>query len=135
MRYMLDTNICIYIMKRRPPEVHERLRDVPVGEVALSAVVLAELRYGVRRSSQRERSEAALDDFLAFMQVLDWPEEAAEHYADIRAALAKEGAPIGSNDLLIAAHARAEGVVLVTNNGREFERVPGLHVENWVSPH
>lgn len=135
MRYMLDTNLCIYIMKRRPPEVHERLRGVPVGEVALSAVVLAELRYGVRRSSQRERSEAALDDFLAFTQVLGWPEEAAEHYADIRAALVQEGTLIGSNDLLIAAHARSEAVVLVTNNGHEFERVPGLQVENWVAAH
>ncbi|WP_018862253.1 MULTISPECIES: type II toxin-antitoxin system VapC family toxin [unclassified Thioalkalivibrio] len=135
MRYMLDTNICIYIMKRRPPEVHARLRGVPVGEVGLSAVVLAELRYGVRRSSQRERSEAALERFLAFARVCDWPEEAAEHYGDIRAELERVGTPIGANDLLIAAHARAIGAVLVTNNGREFERVSGLQVENWVAAH
>ncbi|WP_019572116.1 type II toxin-antitoxin system VapC family toxin [Thioalkalivibrio sp. ALMg3] len=135
MRYMLDTNICIYIMKRRPPEVHERLRHVPVGEVGLSAVVLAELRYGVCRSNQKERSEAALERFLAFTQVCDWPEEAADHYGDIRAELEHAGAPIGANDLLIAAHARATETVLVTNNGREFERVPGLQVQNWVSAH
>ena len=135
MRYMLGTNICIYIMKRRPPEVHERLRHVPVGDVGLSAVALAELRYGVCRSTQRARSEAALERFLAFAKVWDWPEEAAEHYADIRAELQRAGTPIGANDLLIAAHARATGAVLVTNNGREFERVPGLQVENWVSAH
>ncbi|WP_019594134.1 type II toxin-antitoxin system VapC family toxin [Thioalkalivibrio sp. ALM2T] len=135
MRYMLDTNICIYIMKRRPPEAHERLRHVPVGDVGLSAVVLAELRFGVHRSKQKERSEAALERFLAFTRICDWPEEAAEHYADIRAELERAGTPIGSNDLLIAAHARATGAVLVTNNGREFDRVPGLQVENWVPSH
>ncbi|WP_019571055.1 type II toxin-antitoxin system VapC family toxin [Thioalkalivibrio sp. ALE11] len=135
MRYMLDTNICIYIMKRRPPEVHERLRHVPVGDVGLSAVVVAELRYGVRRSHYRERSEAALERFLVFTKVCDWPEEATEHYADIRAELERAGTPIGSNDLLIAAHARATNAVLVTNNGREFDRVPGLQAENWVAAH
>ena len=135
MRYMLDTNICIYIMKRKPPEVHRRLRDVPVGEVGISAVVLAELRFGVQRSGQRERSEAALEDFLAFMVVDDWPEEAAEDYAQIRAGLEQDGAPIGGNDLLIAAHARALDITLVTNNRREFDRVPGLQVENWMPAH
>lgn len=87
MRYMFDTGICIYIMKRRPPEVRERLRGVAVGEVGISAVVLAELYYGVAKSQERTRSQAALDDFLAFARVLDWPQEAAECYGDIRAAL------------------------------------------------
>ncbi len=135
MRYMLDTNICIYVMKRRPPEVHERLRGIPVGEVGMSAVVLAELRHGIAKSSQRERSEAALRDFLAFVQVLDWPEAAAHDYGEIRAELERNGTVIGGNDLLIAAHARQLGATLVTNNGREFERVPGLCVENWAAPH
>lgn len=132
MRYMLDTDICIYIMKRRPPEVHRRLRDVPVGAVGISAIVLAELRYGIAKSMEPARSEAALADFLAFVKVLDWPEEAAEDYGVIRAQLERSGEVIGANDLLIAAHARHLGSTLVTNNGREFERVPGLPIESWA---
>lgn len=134
MRYMLDTNICIYIMKRRPPEVRERLRGVVVGEVGISVLALAELRYGIAKSSQPERSEAALDDFLAYALVEDWPAGAASHYAEIRAHLERAGEIIGGNDLLIAAHARYRRATLVTNNDREFRRVPGLTVENWASP-
>ena len=115
--------------------MHERLQHVPVGDVGLSAVVVAELRYGVRRSHYHERSEAALERFLAFTKVCDWPEEATEHYSDISAELERVGTPIGSNDLLIATHARATIAVLVTNNGLKFDRMPGLQVENWVSAH
>ncbi len=135
MRYMLDTNICIYMMKRRPVEVRDRLIHVAVGEVGMSAVVLAELRYGIEISVHRDRSEAALQDFLHFVPVLDWPDEAARDYGEIRAELERGGWPIGGNDLLIAAHARHLGATLVTNNGGEFDRVPGLIVENWMPPH
>ncbi|MHB8248701.1 MAG: type II toxin-antitoxin system tRNA(fMet)-specific endonuclease VapC [Acidithiobacillus sp.] len=130
---MLDTNICIYIMKRQPPEVESRLRDVAIGDVSLSSVVLAELWYGVHRSQRPERNETALRDFLRFVNVLDWPSEAAAVYGAIRATLTRQGSPIGGNDLLIAAHAIHEGATLVTNNGREFERVPGLNLENWAA--
>ena len=133
MHYMLDTNICIYIMKRQPPEVESRLRDVAVGDVSLSGIVLAELWYGIHRSQKPERNEAALRDFLRFVNILDWPLEAAGVYGAIRAALTYKGSPIGGNDLLIAAHAIYESATLVTNNGREFERVPGLNLENWAA--
>ncbi|MEB8475855.1 type II toxin-antitoxin system tRNA(fMet)-specific endonuclease VapC [Acidithiobacillus ferriphilus] len=133
MHYMLDTNICIYIMKRQPPEVESRLRDVAVGDVSLSGIVLAELWYGIHRSQKPERNEAALRDFLRFVNILDWPLEAAGVYGAIRAALTCKGSPIGGNDLLIAAHAIYEGATLVTNNGREFERVPRLNLENWAA--
>ena len=132
MQYMLDTNICIDVMKRKPATVAERLRGVAVGEVTISAVVLAELEYGIAKSRQRSRSAAALDDFLPFVVVLDWPEAAAADYAEIRAELESRGQIIGGNDLLIAAHARHAGCTLVTNNGREFTRVPGLNIENWA---
>lgn len=133
MHYMLDTNICIYIMKRQPPEVESRLRDVAVGDVSLSGIVLAELWYGIHRSQKPERNEAALRDFLRFLNILDWPLEAAGAYGAIRAALTCKGPPIGGNGLLIAAHAIYENATLVTNNGREFERVPGLNLENWAA--
>lgn len=133
MRYMLDTNICIYIMKRQPPEVEDRLHDVAIGDVSLSGIVLAELWYGVHRSQRHERNEAALRDFLRFVKVLDWPTDAAGAYGAIRAALTRQGSIIGGNDLLIAAHAIYEGAILVTNNGREFERVSGLNTENWAA--
>lgn len=132
MRYMLDTNICIYIMKRHPPEVRRHLSGVPIGEVVLSSIVLAELWHGVRKSRRKEHNTAALTDFLAFCEVYDWPCEAAPIYGDIRSALEHQGRIIGGNDLLIAAHALYLGAMLVTNNGRELERVPGLVVENWA---
>ncbi|RFA26591.1 VapC toxin family PIN domain ribonuclease [Alkalilimnicola ehrlichii] len=132
MRYMLDTNICIYVMKHKPASVAERLQTVSVDDVALSAVVLAELRYGIAKSQYRERSQAALEEFLAFVRVLDWPAVAADAYGEIRAELTASGQIIGGNDLLIAAHARCLGATLVTNNNRGFARVPGLSVENWA---
>lgn len=134
MRLMLDTNICIYVMKHKPAAVAERLRGVKVGEVAISAIVLAELEHGVAKSRQRPRSAAALDAFLPFVRVLDWPAAAASSYAEIRAELERRGEIIGANDLMIAAHARYAGATLVTNNVREFARVPGLQVENWAGP-
>lgn len=132
MRWMLDTDICIYIMKRHPPGVQARLRGVAIGEVGLSAIVLAELRFGIRKSQRREENAAALADFLAYCPVLDWPQAASDNYTEIRHELETQGTPIGSNDLLIAAHALHLNCTLVTNNVREFQRVRGLSIESWV---
>lgn len=131
--YMLDTNISIYIMRDRPPKIRDRLRQIPIHEISISSIVLAELWYGVKKSGQRERNEAALADFLSICGVDAWTGQAAAIYGEIRAALEAQGRTIGGNDLLIAAHALSKkGAILVTNDGREFERVPGLQVENWL---
>ena len=130
--HLLDTNICIYTMKYHPPQVRERLLAIPPDTIAMSAIVLAELRHGIAKSQQRERNEAALADFLQFCQVFDWPEAASTPYANIRATLEKQGTIIGANDLLIAAHAMHLNAILVTNNLKEFERIPNLQLENWV---
>ena len=132
MRWMLDTNTCIYIMKHHPPQVQARLRRVAIGEVGISAIVLAELRFGVEKSRRRDENTAALTDFLSFCLVLDWPQQATERYARIRNTLEAQGTPIGSNDLLIAAHALHLGCTLVTNDVEEFRRVSGLDIDNWI---
>ena len=129
---MLDTNICIYIIKQKPPEVLKRFLDYQVGEIAISSITLAELRYGVAKSHYREKNAKALDDFILPLEILPFDEEATRSYGEIRASLEKAGAPIGSMDLLIAAHAVSQGVTLVTNNTREFERVLGLNTVNWA---
>jgi len=130
--YMLDTNICIYIMKRRSDALQERLRRILPGEIRLSCVVLAELWYGVSKSTRREHNEAALSDFLSVVAVDDWPAQAAPIYGDVRAFLESEGRTIGGNDLLIASHALVRNAILVTSNTREFERVPDLAIEDWA---
>ena len=132
MRWMLDTNTCIYIMKHHPPQVRERLRQIAIGEVGISAVVLAELRFGVEKSRRPDHNNAALADFLSYCLVLDWPQQASGLYARIRNDLEARGIPIGSNDLLIAAHAFHLGCTLVTNNVDEFARVDGLGIDNWI---
>jgi tRNA(fMet)-specific endonuclease VapC len=119
-------------MKRHPPQVQARLRRVAIGEVGLSAIVLAELRFGIRKSRRRAENAVALADFLAYCPVLDWPQAASDDYSEIRHELDTQGTPIGSNDLLIAAHALHLGCTLVTNNVREFQRVRGLSIESWV---
>ena len=129
---MLDTNTCIYIIKHHPPEVKKRLRKIPVGDVVVSSIVVAELCYGVTQSQRRKGNQAALDGFLEYLLVLDWPAEAAVPYGEVRTHLKKKGTPIGAMDLLIAAHAIAENAILVTDNITEFRRVPKLKVENWV---
>jgi tRNA(fMet)-specific endonuclease VapC len=133
-RYMLDTDICSYVMKRSYPAVLRRLRAVPVADVCMSVVTKAELLYGVEVSPRRSQDAAALAAFLAYVESLEFPDEAALHYAEIRASLKKRGAMIGANDLFIAAHARSLGVTLVTNNVAEFERVEDLRIENWTQP-
>lgn len=130
--WMLDTNICITILKRKPPTVHARLARLPVQHIAISSVTLGELRYGVEKSSLREESGRVLQAFLAHVAVSPWDEGAADHYARIRAHLERQGTPIGNMDLMIAAHARSLGATLVTHNTREFQRVPDLSWEDWV---
>ena len=132
MKYMLDTNIIVYAKNRRPESVLARLRQCRPEDVCISAVTMAELEYGVSKSSRPEQNRLALMMFLSGIKVLPFDGEAAREYGDIRENLSKKGTIIGGNDLLIAAHARAEGLILVTNNAREFERVEGLRVENWV---
>lgn len=131
-RYMLDTDTCSYIMKRSNEALLTRLRKTPVSEVCISVITKAELLYCVEVSPRRRHDQAALDAFLAFAEVLDLADEAASHYASIRAHLKTRGTMIGANDLLIAAHARSLGLILVTNNTREFARVPRLKIENWA---
>lgn len=132
MRWMLDTNTCIYVMKHHPPQVRERLRRIAIGEIGISAIVLAELRFGIQKSQRRAENEAALADFLNYCLVLDWPHAASEIYGSVRSELKSQGTPIGSNDLLIAAHALCLHCTLVTNNTEEFRRVRGLEIDNWV---
>ncbi len=130
--WMLDTNICIYIIKRKPMEAHQRLARLPIDQIAVSSVTLGELLFGLQKSAAREKSEQVLRQFLAHVSVLPWEEEAAEHYAGIRAHIERRGMPIGHMDLMIAAHARSVGATLVTHNTREFQRVPDLRWEDWV---
>jgi tRNA(fMet)-specific endonuclease VapC len=131
-RFMLDTDTCSYIMKRSHPQVIKRLQSVAVGDVCMSVVTKAELLYGVEVSPRRAQDAAALAAFLPYVEALDLTDNAAMHYAEIRADLRKRGTMIGANDLFIAAHARAQDMTLVTNNTAEFERVGGLAIENWT---
>ena len=131
-RYMLDTDTCSYIMKRSNDAVLKRLQKVPVSDVCISVITKSELLFGVEVSPRRRQDESALSAFLQYVEVLDFPDAASLHYAKIRASLKTLGTMIGANDLFIAAHARCLGVTLVTNNTREFGRVPKLNVENWV---
>jgi len=132
-RYMLDTDTCSYIMKRSSPPVLRRLQTVPVADVCMSVITKSELLYGVEVSPRRTQDAAALAAFLPYVEVLDFSDDAARHYAEIRADLKKRGALIGANDLFIAAHARCLGVTLVSNNTAEFGRVKGLAIENWTA--
>ena len=132
LKYLLDTNIVIYVVKRRPASVHEAFNRHH-GRMSLSAITLAELMHGAEKSSDPPRNLAVVEDFCSRLLVLPYTDKAAAHYGSIRAALEVAGRPIGVNDLHIAAHARSEGLTLVSNNLREFERVPGLLTENWVA--
>jgi len=131
-RYMLDTDTCSYIMKRSNDAVLKRLQTVPVSEVCISVITKSELLFGVEVSPRRQQDEAALNAFLRYVEVLDFPDKASPHYARIRADLKKQGRMIGANDLFIAAHARSSGLTLVTNNTREFGRIRNLTTENWT---
>jgi tRNA(fMet)-specific endonuclease VapC len=130
--YMLDTDTCSYVMRRSNPGVIKCLQRVRVSDVCISVITKSELLFGVEISPRRQQDESAFNAFLAYVTVLDFPDAAAQHYAEIRAALKRRGTMIGANDLLIAAHARSLGLRLVTNNTREFGRVPKLIIENWA---
>lgn len=131
-RFLLDTNICIYCIKRKPRAVLDRFRAQPAAAIGVSAVTVAELEFGVSKSADPARNRAALIAFLAPLEIAAFDDRAAEEYGRIRAHLQARGTPIGPLDTLIAAHALGLGATLVTNNEREFRRVPGLNVENWV---
>lgn len=132
MRYMLDTDTFSYIMKRSNAALMRRAESAPASDLCISAITKAELLYGAVISPKRDRDEETLNRFLPYIEVLDFPGDAASHYADIRAHLKTRGSLIGANDLFIAAHARSLGLTLVTNNTKEFGRVPNLTVENWT---
>ena len=131
MKVMLDTNICIYIIQQKPQSVLARFQDFQVGDIGLSTIALAELQYGVMKSARPRQNREGLKLFIAPLDVASF-DIASEAYGDIRASLEKSGRPIGSMDLLIAAHALSLDVRLATNNEREFKRVRGLQVENWI---
>lgn len=131
LKFLLDTNIVIYVIKRRPPEALEMFNRHH-GRMAISSITLAELAHGAEKSSDVPRNTAIVEDFASRLAVLPYDDKAAWHYGSIRAVLEKLGQPIGVNDLHIAAQARSNGLTLVTNNLREFEWVPGLLLENWV---
>jgi len=131
LKYLLDTNIVIYVIKRRPAEVLGLFNE-NAGRMAISAITLAELIHGAEKSTRVAQNLAVVDDFASRLEVLPYTSRASQHYGAIRAVLERAGRPIGVNDLHIAAHARSEGLTLVTNNLAEFERVPGLLTENWV---
>lgn len=130
--YLLDTNIVIYVIKRRPIEVLG-VFNANATRMAISVITLSELMHGAEKSSKPAENLAVVEDFCSRLSVLPYTEKAAQHYGQIRTALEKRGEPIGVNDLHIAAHARSEGLILVTNNEKEFAKVPSLQIENWVA--
>lgn len=132
MNVLLDTNTCIYLIKRRPAEVLGRFEEYAVGDIGVSSVTVAELYFGVQKSQRPAQNEQALEQFLLPLAVVGFDLACAVEYGRIRAALEKKGTPIGPLDTLIAAHTLSLDLTLVTNNVREFERVPGLSIENWV---
>jgi len=131
MRYMLDTNICIYLIKQKPEKVLRHFKAHSVGEIGISSITLAELRYGVERSQQVQKNRQALEEFTLPLEIAAFDEAAAEVYGSVRAGLEQAGTPVGSMDMLIGAHALSLGVTLVTNNLREFKKIKNLKVVDW----
>jgi tRNA(fMet)-specific endonuclease VapC len=131
MRYMLDTNICIYLIKQKPEKVLRHFKAHSVGEIGISSITLAELRYGVERSQQVQKNRQALEEFTLPLEIAAFDEAAAEVYGSVRAGLEQAGMPVGSMDMLIGAHALSLGITLVTNNLREFEKIKNLKVVDW----
>jgi len=132
IKYMLDTNTCIYIIKQKPKHVIKRFRQTQVSEIGISSIAISELEYGVIKSAKPEQNKLALAQFLAPIEISDYDHAAAQHYGKIRSHLERQGTPIGSLDMLIAAHAQSIDSVLITNNESEFQRVPNLKIENWA---
>jgi tRNA(fMet)-specific endonuclease VapC len=132
MDYLIDTNICIYIMNHRPPAVIRKFKEFEPGRIGVSSITVSELEYGAAKSAHPRKNRSRLSAFLLPLDILDYDEKAAEAYGTIRTDLEKRGQTIGPLDFLIAAQALSRGLVLVTNNDREFGRIKGLTVENWV---
>ena len=131
--YMLDTNICIYLINNKDPNLAKKIARVPVDEICISTISLAELEYGVSKSQQTAKNAQALAKFLSILSVVDFDDSAAQVYGEVRANLECNGTVIGDMDMLIAGHAKSKGYILVTNNEQEFKRVEGLIIENWVN--
>ena len=130
---MLDTNTCIYIIKRKPQKVIKRFKQTDISQIGISSITLSELQYGVSKSSKPEQNQIALSQFVAPLEILPYDDGASQYYGDLRAGLEKQGTPIGSLDMLIAAHSISLNSVLITNNEKEFSRIPKLKIDNWVS--
>ena len=133
MNFMLDTNICIYIIKQKPLNVLERFKQTEISQIGISAITLSELSYGVSKSSKPAQNQMALAQFIAPLEILPYDDNAAQYYGNLRTHLEKQGTTIGSLDMLIAAHALSVACTLVTNNTKEFSRIPNLKIENWVA--
>lgn len=132
MRFLLDTNTCIYIIKRKPPKVFDKFQALEIFDVGISSITVAELEYGVYKSQRQQQNQAALSQFLIPLEIIPFDETATQTYGRIRAELEQQGIVIGSMDMLIASQAISLGLILVANNVREFSRIPGLVLENWV---
>ena len=132
MEYLLDTNICIYIIKKKPVSVFERFKNTMAGSICVSSLTVAELQYGIMKSSDPEKNQKALDKFLTPLEILDFDSKATIEYGKIRTELEKKGMPIGPLDTLIASQALSSNLTLVTNNEKEFGRIAGLKMENWT---
>lgn len=130
--FVLDTNICIYIVKEKPPQVLEKFEQIEPHKLGISIITLAELEYGAAKSMNPAKNYQVIEDFIAYLDIFNWDRQASHIYGELRAHLNRQGTPIGILDTQIAAHCLSLDCILVTNNGREFERVPGLKVENWV---
>ena len=131
MKFMLDTNICIYIIRQKPAKTLNHFNACKVGDIGISAITLAELQYGVSKSRHLQKNQHALNDFVLPLEIVDFNDEAAHAYGEIRSSLEKQGTPIGSLDTLIGAHALSLGVTLVTNNTKEFKRIKSLSIADW----
>ena len=131
MKYMLDTNICIYLIKQKPGKVLRRFKNHSIGDIGISSITLAELRFGVEKSQQIQNNRQALEEFILPLEIADFDEKAAVMYGAVRAALEKTGTPVGSMDMLIGAHALSLDLTLVTNNVREFKQIKNLNVVDW----
>ena len=132
MKYMLDTNICIYIIKKKPPEIIKRFKQIEISQIGISSITLSELLFGVYKSSKPEQNQLALAQFAAPLEIVSYGDEVADFYGRLRTHLEKQGTPIGSLDMLIAAHALSIGSILIINNEKEFNRIPNLKIENWA---
>lgn len=132
MQYLLDTNICIYLIKQKPPRVLTRFQTLSLSDIGISSITVAELEYGVSKSQNQEKNRSALMQFLIPLEIVEFDQAAAAFYGVIRSDLERQGLVIGAMDMLIAAHALSLGVTLVSNNVREFSRVSNLSIENWA---